>query len=391
MKIMLSKALVLAVIVLFIGVGVAPSISGNVGGLKDNLKFDNGSPLSCDEVHVTYSFQKPTIKIVDIAGTIYNRVIGPGLDPAGDPGEPLIPSKGAYILLPPNSKTVDITVKPVGKRTVDAGFVVEPMEKPKTLSELDDFQPPQPDGKIYDTNAFYPGNMFTKVGTYYFRGYQILVLLLHPIQYNPVTGEIDYYQQLDVSIKTTSSQKTSSLFRGLERDAKEVKSKVDNPEDIGLYQQIHPQSSKINDGYDFLIITTEELKEYFQLLKEDHDDRGIITEIRTLSDVGGLGSPEDIRNFIRNEYASNGIEYVLLGGDADVVPAKMLYVDGMDEEEWHMSATMPVDLYYACLDGDGPNNDGGDLMAEVYVGRACVGNRGELLHIWIKNEEQILI
>jgi len=216
------------------------------------------------------------------------------------------------------------------------------------------------------------------VGTYYFRGYQILVLLLHPIQYNPVTGEIDYYQQLDVSIETTSSQKTSSLFRGLERDAKEVKSKVDNSEDIGLYQQIHPQSSQIDDGYDFLIVTTEEFKEYFQLLKEDHDDRGIITEIRTLSDVGGYGRPEAIRDFIISEYNSNGIEYVLLGGDADIIPAKIIRVTGMDEDKWPISAYMPIDLYYACLDGDGPKDNGGDIIAEVYVGRACVGSSSEV-------------
>ncbi len=64
----------------------------------------------------------------------------------------------------------------------------------------------------------------------------------------------------------------------------------------------------------------------------------------------------------------------------------------MDEEQWYYETSMPSDLYYACLDGpynyDGDSNwgepndgEGGadvDLIAEVYVGRACVDSVDEV-------------
>ena len=87
-----------------------------------------------------------------------------------------------------------------------------------------------------------------------------------------------------------------------------------------------------------------------------------------------------------------GIEYVLIGGDDTVVPAPILWVSGMDENVTYYEDSMPADLYYACLDGPynydgddnwGEPNDGErggdvDLIAEVYVGRACVDNTTEV-------------
>ncbi len=252
------------------------------------------------------------------------------------------------------------------------------MERSKTLSELKTFSIPEIDEEIYDIDSFYPGELYTEVNRYYFRGYQILVLLLHPIQYNPNSGEINYYSKMDVTIKTTSYKEISPLFRGLGKDAMELQRKVDNPQDIILYDNLKSNTLNLKSGYDLLIITTDDLEPYFQDLKEDHDSRGIFTEIRTLSDLGFSRKPEDIRDFIIDEYKTNDIEYVLLGGDDDIIPAKIIYVTGMDEEQWPVNANMPVDLYYACLDDNGPKDDGGDLIAEVFVGRACVGSSTEV-------------
>ncbi|RKZ06010.1 hypothetical protein DRQ05_05465, partial [bacterium] len=94
-----------------------------------------------------------------------------------------------------------------------------------------------------------------------------------------------------------------------------------------------------------------------------------------------------IRNFIRWAYENWGTEYVLLGGDADngnpIVPVRKLYTNGWE---------IPSDMYYSCLDGsfnydgddkwgeptDGEGGGDVDLMAEVYVGRACIDNETEL-------------
>jgi hypothetical protein len=145
------------------------------------------------------------------------------------------------------------------------------------------------------------------------------------------------------------------------------------------------------ENYDLLIITTDSLKSGFEPLKEAHDATGVLTVIKTLTDVGS-SDLESIRNYISDAYTNWGVKYVLIGGDSNIVPAPILWVSGMDEDVTYYEDYMPSDLYYACLDGpynyDGDGNwgephdgtDGGDvdLIAEVYVGRACVDNAADV-------------
>jgi hypothetical protein len=262
------------------------------------------------------------------------------------------------------------------------------MGKPIPISRIKKTSIPIPDENIYNTNEFYPGKLHTIVDDYYYRGYKILVLLLHPVQYNPFTGELFYYKNIDVRIKLIEKKETNDLFRGFENDRTEVQNKVDNPENSIGYEKEFKGSM---DNYDLLILTSESLKDGFNLLKETHDNSGTPTTIRTLSDVGS-SDLDDIRNYIRDAYNDWGIEYVLIGGDTDIIPAPILWVYGLDEETWPYESYMPSDLYYSCLDGpynydgddkwgeptDGEGGGDVDLFADVYVGRACVGDLTEV-------------
>jgi len=341
-----------------------------------------------DKLHLFYTFESPNIQSVEIAGTFYDRITLDYCVPAGNPGEPLIPSKGAYILLPPKSKAYNIQVISYGKQNLGTGYYVEPMEKPIPISSININSIPKPDEKIYNSNSYYPGELYTKVGDYYFRGYQILVLLLHPVQYNPSSGELFYYQTLKVDIELVDDKKTNDLFRGFERDRIEIMKKVDNPE-IALSYNIESKSS-MND-YDLLILTSDTFKDGFDLLKKSHDENCTSTIIKTLSDIGS-SDLDDIRNYIRDAYNNWSIDYVLIGGDSNIIPAPVLWVYGLDEGTDPYETYMPSDLYYACLDGpynydgddkwgeptDGENGGDVDLFAEVYVGRACVGDISEV-------------
>lgn len=344
----------------------------------------NQIPLN-NRMQQTYSFQSPTIESVDIAGTTYDRVTLTDCYTAGHTGEPKLPSKGAYILLPPNSKISKISIITGEKTVLGTGFYVEPIEQSIPTSQSEGFPIPTPNEVVYHSNAAYPGKLYTQVGVYGFRGYQILVLLLYPVQYNPVTGELFYYNILKVSVETVNTGMQSELFRGLEQDKNEVMRKVDNPNMAIKYQIASKPTIAPVEDYDLLIITTDSLKSGFVTLKEAHDAKGVMTVIKTLTDIGA-SDLDSIRNYIRDAYTNWGVKYVLIGGDSNIVPAPILWVSGMDEEVTYYEDYMPSDLYYACLDGpynyDGDNqwgepNDGTgggdvDLIAEVYVGRACV-------------------
>ena len=341
-----------------------------------------------EKIELNYNFECPTIKEIDIEGINYQRITLSNCVPAGNIGEPLIPSLGTNILLPPNTVVFDIKVIPNDKQNLGSGHFIEPMEKPIPITQVKQNCIPSPDENIYNLNEFYPGNLHTKVGTYNFRGYEILVLLLHPIQYNPYTGEIFYYRNLDVIIDFVQNKESNELFRGFDSDKIDVSNKIDNPDMILKYQK---ESKSSMDDYELLILTDDSFQDGFNLLKEAHDNSGTSTIVKTLTDVGS-SDLEDIRNFIKDAYNNWGIDYVLIGGDTDIIPAPILWVYGLDEETWPYETYMPSDLYFACLNGpynydgddkwgeptDGENGNDVDLFADVYVGRACVGNVNEV-------------
>ncbi|MCX6667680.1 MAG: C25 family cysteine peptidase [Euryarchaeota archaeon] len=373
----------------------------------------------------TYSFETSAISEININGSIYNQVTIKDAPSGGNPGEPSLPSKGAYILLPPKSKVSRIDVIPGQKNVLRTKYYIEPAGQAVPISQSDNLPVPTPNAMIYRTNAIFPGKLYMKVGVYNFRGYQILVLLLYPVQYNPVTGELFYYRSLKVSVETVNTEVQSGLFRGLEKDQNEVMQKVDN---LGMSTGYEIECKHMQppvENYDLLIITTDSLKNGFKQLALAHNATGVCTLIKTVEDITSnpdywvngewgdanpdnpfIGTPvtvnissfndtqAKIRNFIRDAYTNFGIDYVLLGGDIEFVPARYLFFGngaaggGSPDDEFYG----PSDMYYSCLDGsfnsncdikwgestDGEDGNDVDLYAEVYVGRACTGNMEEV-------------
>jgi len=314
---------------------------------------------------VSYSFDVPYMEKLAIDHNIYDKVILPGAPSIADPGEPCLPV---------------------------SGFNIEPSSKPVPLSMANLAKPPESNPEIYGSNDPFPGVLFTEGGTYSFRGYDVLVLSLYPVQYIPVKGELFYFNNITVTVELVEDKNANTLFRGLMEDKLEIIKKVDNPTIVDTYKKLST-TCPVLEQYDLLILTIDDFKQNFKPLKDAHDAEGIKTEIKTLEDIFPFPdyvTPEDIRSFVRDEYLNHGIEYLLIGGDADIVPDKMLYVFGFDEDEYTRpyETEMPVDMYYGYLDGpfnsddddrwgepdDGENGSDVDLIAEIYVGRACADN-----------------
>ena len=341
----------------------------------------------------SYLFEEPQIIEQQLEEVVYNEIVIKNLSSFSNPGEPCLPVKGAYVLLPPDAIITDVTVEYDKQITLAATHAVLPGSTPIPVTSTQSPRIPEPDSVIYSSNKSFPAELFTQLGVYTLRGYQIAVFRLHPVQYNPVENMLQYYPEIKLKITVETTNQSSDLYRGTALDRNLVVSKVDNAWMADHWYK--PSPVKMTDPYDLLILTVEEFADAFVPLKEAHEQRGLRTEIKTLKDISlipGQISPEDVRSFIRHEYKESGIEYVLLGGDADIIPARMLYVYGKDEERWPMETTLPADFYFGCLDGefngdgddkwgeptDGENGGDVDLFAEVYVGRACIDDTTEL-------------
>ncbi len=344
------------------------------------LVFCAVSSVFAGEVTMEYSFERPQIESITIEGEQYHRVIMPDAPNAGDPGQPALPARGARILLPAGTEVADIEILTGAKILLGRDYYIEPVTIPFPLSVgPTEENMPHPDPEIYSASGSFPAERFENINTYGFRGYQILILKLQPAEYIPATGELYYYPKLTVVVHTVEQSSDSPLLRGLPIDRQEAESKVDNPELAGSYTKL---ARDPGSNYDMLILTSPSFAASFEPLKAYHDTTGVLTEIHTIADVGS-SNPDDVRDYVRDQFVNNGIEYLLIGGDDNIIPTKHMLVGAESQ--------MPVDIYFGCLDGtfnydgdghwgeptDGENGGDVDLVAEVYVGRASVGNTTE--------------
>ena len=153
-------------------------------------------------------------------------------------------------------------------------------------------------------------------------------------------------------------------------------------------QQNHSLYSEIRgaDDYEYLIATTDALKNSFDDFIAFNKRRCLRTEIQTIeyikSNVAGNDDAEKLRNYIKEKYEKKHIVYVLLGGDGDYnspdrIPHKGLAATVTDPMGTpHKYENIPADMYYSCLDSTG--SEFNDFTWEVYAARFPVDDEDEL-------------
>jgi hypothetical protein len=351
----------------------------------------SGTTAIADTLNIEYSFDRPVIQQIEIAGIIYDVVEFPELTNSGPPGHPALPVCGAEILIPYGHEIEQIQIRANEKIPLGHDLLIAPAVNVIPLSQHSSRDPSLvSDPEIYSSNLPYPNRRFEYVGFQSFRGYNVLILKLNPVEYIPAVGRLGYYPVLNVVVTTNDTRNISPLFRGHDNDRQEIYSRVDNPETAVSYMT---GMKRGRQNYDMMIMTVPGLEDDFQVLKDYHDTTGVLTEIFTIVDVlieTGGGSADDIRDFIRMKYLSDGISYVLIGDDNNLIYSNIFGV-AIPQNELDTTSfdyNMPADLFYGCLDGtfdydgdgvygeptDGEGGGDVDLIAEVYVGRASVDN-----------------
>ncbi|MFO8062894.1 MAG: C25 family cysteine peptidase [bacterium] len=87
----------------------------------------------------------------------------------------------------------------------------------------------------------------------------------------------------------------------------------------------------------------------------------IVTTDYIYSHYSGADRPERIRNYLKEQYFSKGVRFVLIGGDVEIVPVRMGYNNNYLYEGY-----VPTDLYYSDMDGDW-NEDNDNIIGEFSV------------------------
>ncbi len=363
-----------------------------------------------DSIKVEVLFPQPAVS--DISGC--DSVEMQDLPRYGAPGEPVLPFKTIKVLIPQGKELQSVNVAHGKIRILEGKFNLEYGRTPIPISS-DATVAERPNQIVYRSANPFPGELFSYVSEQRLRGYEVLLLTLHPVQYIPKTGELSYFETMTVTINVKETGETSPLLRNLIQDQILVQSVVENPEAANTYTPKTTQlRARASNSYDYVIITNNNLNSSFQPLVNWKIQKGLNATIVLVADIlsdpdyfcdglfgDGCGSRFNstaarIRNFVKDAYLNWGAEYVLLGGDTEIIPSRGVY-GFVSTDPITVDRDMPCDMYYGALDGswdndndtifgegvfdEGPENgtagEEADFFAEVYIGRAPVNTPQE--------------
>jgi len=342
-----------------------------------------------DVITKTYYFDAPNIGI----DGEYAQVKLDDSYHLGNPGDPSLPYIGINLLLPQGQSISDISIDFYNEQYL-GNYIVYPVQQPMPLSQLEQAEFTAPNEKIYNSTTPFPILQHNDYTTHFLAGHSIGSVAITPLSYIPSTKELFSYTKAEVSIETSYDNTAMDAQRFLHLTPS-IKSRlaalVDNIEMLETYNVTQTKA----DGFDYIIITNETFEDDYQILADFHALRGLKSTVTLISDIttnyAGVDLADQIRNYIIDEYADYPVQYILLGGDTDVIPDRELYAN---PGSGYADDDIPGDLYYGCLDrttapGSGPdwnNNNNSywgeenetDFLAEVYVGRICANNSIEI-------------
>lgn len=227
-----------------------------------------------------------------------------------------------------------------------------------------------------------------------------------PIKYLATSNSIIIYTDLELMLSWEENKckdyiipNTEEKFYSIIENAKQH---VINPNDVisnapKLPKAVTNQFS--NEKYDYLIITNNDLAEAFDPLITIRQMQGLKCKIVDINEIlsderfsegDTISKINDdagkLRSYLRYMYQNKGIEYVLLGGDKDIIPIR--YSSNYDSKG--MEHKCISDLYFSELVGDwdanrngkyGEFDDFSDLSSyesQLYVTRIPVKNKIEI-------------
>ncbi|MBU0509398.1 hypothetical protein KKH27_11265, partial [bacterium] len=220
---------------------------------------------------------------------------------------------------------------------------------------------------VYAANRWYPENVVEMTEPATLRDVRFVVLVIHPVQVNPVTGEMRVYDHLEVAIENTGGTGENEIGHvptSITPGFKKLYSRFENFRGSALDElPVVPGGQLIVCRNDATVLAQ------IQKLVDWRRKKGIDASYVTLNDIPmSSDTALSIRNYISSQYlASNGqLEFVTLVGDPDGTGGFDLIT--------HYVYPYQFDNYFGAF-GGGPNPD---PVPDIAVGRISVRTGAEL-------------
>ncbi len=308
---------------------------------------------------------------------------------------PCIPYKVVNLLLPQGEFVSSYDIRVRGSVLVDGSIRLAPFDG-DLMEDGTRAGVVAPPSELTGEGTLFPRWKVMHVGSNDYRGYRIATFAIYPFQYDLESGRLTLDRDFELVVETEpypayteGAERLRAIDGFREKNERYVRSIVENPEEASAYLFSDIEVDEPERGYlpsylpsmegsavSYVIVTNEEMAPVFERLARFKTMKGVPAVVRTVEWIeqnyrSGADRAESIRNFIQDAYEKWGAEWVLLGGDTEVIPARYAYAG------FYTGEFIPTDMYFSCLDGNW-NADGDSLWGEAYHSTLDPGDEADL-------------
>ncbi len=185
---------------------------------------------------------------------------------------------------------------------------------------------------IYSSNNFYPSSTVTLRQPYIIRDYRGQTIVINPIQYNPVTKELRIATDIIVELSPSNSTVINPLVRKHSSNSIFEDFDMIYKNSFLNYGAVTHQTryAPLTETGNMLIICSDV---YLNAMKPFVDwkmEEGMPVQLVGKSTAGATAAA--IKTYIQNYYNTNGLAYLLIVGDATLIPASS-HVDSYGQSQ----------------------------------------------------------
>lgn len=392
-----------------------------------------GSAINAQQIAQQFTFSQNDVQITQSGEYDIVRIADESyLQGEENAGKPQLPVKQFKLLLPQGASATNVSLTVNTEQQLSGSFYLYPVQLP-VYANFED-PPPfvEPDPAIYDSDTPFPEDYIFEYSTSGFRDYNYVTVNFTPFRYIPSSRQLHLLTSLSITVDyivfTISEVHKLRPYGSTDEIAYEfIKNTVVNPTQTDVF---YPEAAYKIDQYraakgsgsgnrgfeptelpalegspvDYVIITnntdiygndvgifTEKFQEFADWKTQSGSPAKVITVDDICNAYPGVDIAEKIREFIKDAHHLWGTEYVLLGGNAPIVPVRWIGTNNNPK-------IIPTDLYYSAIwhstdeyednwNGNGniafgensdPLDEDADFTPDIAVGRTPVDTDDEV-------------
>jgi hypothetical protein len=309
-----------------------------------DLKMTTGS------VSLVLPFEPGQFRVVKRG--IYTAILTSQGAPQGEAGDPALPWRKFLIFIPDGAKFLRARFEIRRTAQLVTHALIEPIQPNAPITTTEQVKSVGPNPQVYERSAIWPPGAGRLVVVRRLGGKQLVEIEVCALQYHPAARQVDLVQEVLVEVEFTEppgvlrADKSPLPARFERRILERVKNYVLNADHVASRFDIDrfPLDLPTYPEVPYVIVTARALMGAFQRLADWRTTLGRNARVVAIEDIQGntvaqtggaqfwLSSgyadggtrdlAEAIRNFIKWAQVHWQTEFVLLGGDTSVIPAR---------------------------------------------------------------------